>query len=88
MTRRKHKSSTYASQVPWLIGRRATRQAILNRIYCYKDAQGRSLPSAPYVFPNGQGNTAKFLHGKANSEKWEKEFGPIYRIWAGTTPEV
>ncbi|RKK65776.1 hypothetical protein BFJ69_g15989 [Fusarium oxysporum] len=36
---------------------------------------------------NGQGDAAKFLHGKENSVKWESEYGPIYRIWSGPNPE-
>ncbi|KAF2128306.1 cytochrome P450 monooxygenase [Dothidotthia symphoricarpi CBS 119687] len=47
-----------------------------------------ALPSAQYQFPNGQGDAAKFLHGSENSLLWQKQHGPIYRIWSGTTPEV
>ncbi|KAH8723135.1 cytochrome p450 monooxygenase GliC [Phaeosphaeriaceae sp. PMI808] len=47
-----------------------------------------ALPSARYQFPNGQGDAAKFLHGRENSLLWQKQHGPIYRIWSGTTPEV
>jgi hypothetical protein len=46
------------------------------------------FPTVPYRFPNGQGDAAKFLHGKENSVKWEREYGPLYRIWSGWTPEV
>ena len=49
---------------------------------------GRALPGPRYSFPNGQGDSAKFLHGKENSLKWESEHGSIYRIWSGMTPEV
>lgn len=46
------------------------------------------LPSVPYEFPNGQGDVAKFLNGKENGERWEKTYGPIYRIWSGMAPEI
>ncbi|KAF5615423.1 cytochrome P450 monooxygenase monooxygenase [Fusarium sp. NRRL 52700] len=49
---------------------------------------GKPFPSNRYWFPSGQGDAAKFLHGKENSVKWESEYGPIYRIWSGTNPEV
>ncbi|POR35290.1 Putative cytochrome P450 [Tolypocladium paradoxum] len=47
-----------------------------------------SLPSVPYRFPNGQGDAAKFLHGSENSLLWQRQYGSLYRIWSGTTPEV
>ena len=47
-----------------------------------------SLPTCPYRWPNGQGDVAKFLEGDKNSDLWEGQFGGIYRLWAGTTPEV
>ncbi len=31
---------------------------------------------------------AKFLEGGENSGIWEKQFGSLYRIWSGMTPEV
>ncbi|PSN69493.1 cytochrome P450 oxidoreductase GliC [Corynespora cassiicola Philippines] len=49
---------------------------------------GSYLPSLPYTFPNGQGNVEKFLHGRSNSAKWAREYGPLYRLWSGTTSEV
>ncbi|TVY22563.1 Cytochrome P450 monooxygenase [Lachnellula hyalina] len=66
---------------------------ILNVWLCWKHPiksteAGRSLPTVPYRFPNGQGDSAKFLYGKENSLKWEKKHGQIYRIWSGRTPEV
>jgi hypothetical protein len=48
----------------------------------------RSLPSCPYQWPNGQGDTGKFLDGIENSAVWEKEHGAVYRIWSGMNPEV
>ncbi|KAF3767987.1 cytochrome P450, partial [Cryphonectria parasitica EP155] len=47
-----------------------------------------SLPSLPYIFPNGQGNVEKFLRGRANSVKWECEYGGLYRLWSGMRGEV
>ena len=49
---------------------------------------GSKFPSNDYVWPNGQGDAAKFLHGQKNSEAWEASFGSIYRLWSGMTPEV
>ncbi|KAI0970898.1 cytochrome P450 [Xylaria arbuscula] len=47
-----------------------------------------SLPTCVYEFPNGQGDQAKFFHGRQNSEAWGKQYGSIYRLWSGTSPEV
>ncbi|PYI03212.1 cytochrome P450 monooxygenase, partial [Aspergillus sclerotiicarbonarius CBS 121057] len=46
------------------------------------------LPTLPYQWPDGQGDGAKFLHGQSNSERWERQFGAIYRLWSGMNPEV
>lgn len=60
---------------------------------CYQypvkhEEDGCTLPTCLYRWPNGQGDVAKFLQGGENSESWEKQFGQIYRIWSGMTPEV
>lgn len=47
-----------------------------------------SIPSCPYVWPNGQGDTAKFLHGIENSKDWREQYGGVYRIWSGMQPEM
>jgi hypothetical protein len=52
-----------------------------------RDGQ-RKLPSSSYQFPNGQGDTGKFLDGIENSALWEKKHGAVYRIWSGMNPEV
>jgi hypothetical protein len=52
-----------------------------------RDGQ-RRLPSCPYQWPNGQGDTGKFLDGIENSALWEKKYGAVYRIWSGMSPEV
>lgn len=49
---------------------------------------GTAFPSCEYVWPNGQGDAAKFLNGQKNSEAWEASFGAIYRLWSGMTSEV
>ncbi|KAL4913029.1 cytochrome P450 [Aspergillus aurantiobrunneus] len=49
---------------------------------------GQPLPGRPYRWPNGQGDTGKFLDGIENRDNWSKAHGQIYRIWAGTKPEV
>jgi gliotoxin/aspirochlorine/mycotoxins biosynthesis cytochrome P450 monooxygenase len=46
------------------------------------------LPTCRYQWPNGQGDSAKFLEGGQNSDIWGKQFGSLYRIWSGMTPEV
>ncbi|MCJ1248061.1 hypothetical protein MMC30_005276 [Trapelia coarctata] len=57
--------------------------------YPIKDQTGKhSLPTSPYTWPNGQGDTGKFLEGVENSQIWEKSNGQIYRIWSGTKGEV
>ncbi|PVI02655.1 cytochrome P450 [Periconia macrospinosa] len=48
----------------------------------------QSIPTCAYIFPNGQGDVAKFLEGEKNSKSWGDEHGGIYRIWSGTTPEI
>ncbi|KAL5356679.1 cytochrome P450 [Aspergillus floccosus] len=49
---------------------------------------GQPIPGRSYRWPNGQGDEGKFLDGIENRARWAKEHGRIYRIWAGTTPEV
>ncbi|KAI1208208.1 putative cytochrome P450 oxidoreductase GliC-like protein [Annulohypoxylon truncatum] len=62
---------------------------VLRSCYPIKHVEnGRDLPSLPYVFPNGQGNTEKFLHGRTKSANWEREYGGLYRLWAGIKGEV
>ncbi|KAF1938011.1 cytochrome p450 monooxygenase GliC [Clathrospora elynae] len=63
--------------------------AYLSRRHAWKNIDdGSKFPSCEYVWPNGQGDAAKFLHGQRNSETWEASFGAIYRLWSGMTPEV
>ncbi|KAI1359996.1 putative cytochrome P450 oxidoreductase GliC-like protein [Xylaria arbuscula] len=50
--------------------------------------QSMNLPTLPYHFPNGQGNVEKFLKGRKNSEKWEREYGSLYRLWSGMKGEI
>ncbi|KAF5581616.1 cytochrome P450 monooxygenase monooxygenase [Fusarium pseudocircinatum] len=65
------------------------REAFLSRLHQVRDVgAGKPFPSNRYWFPGGQGDAAKFLHGKENSVKWEAEYGPIYRVWSGPNPEV
>lgn len=47
-----------------------------------------SIPGCDYVFPNGQGNVAKFYNGEKTSKEWRSQYGPVYRIWNGTRPEM
>lgn len=46
------------------------------------------MPSLPYVWPNGTGDTEKFVKGPRNSLIWRSQYGGIYRLWSGSTPEV
>ncbi|TVY44881.1 Cytochrome P450 monooxygenase [Lachnellula subtilissima] len=62
---------------------------ILLRYYPIKHVErATNLPFLPYIFPNGQGNVEKFLRGRANSAKWENEYGGLYRLWSGMNGEV
>ncbi|KAM0545776.1 hypothetical protein ACHAPJ_011200 [Fusarium lateritium] len=66
-----------------------TLNAVLSRLHQVIHVETcEPLPSATYLFPNGQGDTAKFLHGKENSVEWQSQFGSIYRIWSGAKPEI
>lgn len=48
----------------------------------------QNLPTLPFVWPNGQGNVEKYLHGRENSVRWGAEYGSIYRIWSGFHGEI
>ncbi|KAI8938366.1 hypothetical protein NX059_004261 [Plenodomus lindquistii] len=57
--------------------------------YPIKSADGhQSLPTLPFIWPNGQGNVEKYLRGRENSVKWGAEYGSIYRIWSGFHGEI
>ncbi|KAL3459736.1 cytochrome P450 [Aspergillus heterothallicus] len=49
---------------------------------------GRPLSGRPYQWPNGQGDVDKFIDGIENRDKWAREHGQIYRVWAGMKPEI
>ncbi|KZF25220.1 cytochrome P450 monooxygenase GliC2 [Xylona heveae TC161] len=62
--------------------------AFLKLLYKIRAAEGGSLLDGPnYSWPNGQ-MVEKFLQARTKSWEWEKKYGKIYRIWAGTVPEV
>ncbi|CZT16511.1 related to trichodiene oxygenase cytochrome P450 [Ramularia collo-cygni] len=46
------------------------------------------LPSCSYRWPNGQGDTGKFMDGIQNSAKWEEQYGSVYRLWSGFSSEI
>lgn len=48
----------------------------------------KSIPTCPYIWPDGQGDVAKFLEGEQKSNDWAEGFGKVYRIWSGMTPEM
>ncbi|KAK4153858.1 cytochrome P450 [Chaetomidium leptoderma] len=52
-----------------------------------KDAQNTGIPGPNWKPFDGQ-TLEKFLDGKARTEEWQRCYGPIYRIWSGTTPEI
>ena len=52
------------------------------------DEGRKEIPTVPYRWPDGQGDAGKFLDGIENSELWAKQYGQVYRIWSGTTPEM
>ncbi|KAF5562358.1 cytochrome P450 monooxygenase monooxygenase [Fusarium napiforme] len=75
--------------VPMTHGLHDLAAAFLSSLHQVRDVgAGKPFPSNKYRFPGGQGDAAKFLHGKENSVRWESEYGPIYRIWSGPNPEV
>ncbi|RJE25395.1 Cytochrome P450 [Aspergillus sclerotialis] len=59
-----------------------------NRYAVHHIEDKSALPGCQYQWPNGQGDEAKFKSGKENSEQWGEEYGGIYRIWSGSTPEI
>ncbi|THC96849.1 hypothetical protein EYZ11_003673 [Aspergillus tanneri] len=46
----------------------------------HKDRR-KKIPSCRYVWPNGQGDTAKFLDGIENSGTWEKQNGSLQAVF-------
>ncbi|KAF4537676.1 Cytochrome p450 monooxygenase [Lasiodiplodia theobromae] len=62
--------------------------AIVSRLHFIPSIEdGKNIRGPAYKFPNG--NTKdKFLRGRENSYAWNEKYGSIYRIWAGSTPEV
>lgn len=64
-------------------------QAYLQFRYPIRHADtGSSIPGPLYSWPDGQGDTEKYVHGRDKSEQWQAQYGNVYRIWAGMTPEV
>ncbi|KAI1458185.1 putative cytochrome P450 oxidoreductase GliC-like protein [Annulohypoxylon moriforme] len=81
------RNQTVKTQLTYLLSRAI--DIVLRNRYQIKHVENRSdLPSLPYIFPNGQGNTEKFLHGRVKSAKWESEYGGLYRLWSGIKGEV
>ncbi|KAH8706138.1 cytochrome P450, partial [Phaeosphaeriaceae sp. PMI808] len=57
--------------------------------YPIKSVDGQeTLPTLPFVWPNGQGNVEKYLRGRENSAQWGAQYGPLYRIWSGFHGEI
>ncbi|QPH11341.1 hypothetical protein C2857_003059 [Epichloe festucae Fl1] len=51
-----------------------------------RDSQGSQIPGPHWQWLNGQ-TLDKFLNGREKAREWQG-FGPIYRIWACSKPEV
>ncbi|OCK77280.1 cytochrome P450 [Lepidopterella palustris CBS 459.81] len=49
-------------------------------------SNGKSISGPRWTIPNGQ-VIDKLLNGAQKSTEWRK-FGPVYRIWAGSYPEI
>lgn len=47
---------------------------------------GKQISGPRWQYPNGT-VFERFVNGRVNSEKWRK-YGPVYRIWSGTHPEM
>lgn len=47
-----------------------------------------TVPTCSYIWPDGQGDQAKFFKGRESSEAWGIQHGSIYRIWSGMSAEV
>lgn len=64
-------------------------KAYLQFRYPIKHAEtGRPIPGPAYVWPDGQGDAGKYIFGRDNSAQWQAQYGNVYRLWAGMTPEV
>ncbi|KAF7936254.1 uncharacterized protein EAE98_002473 [Botrytis deweyae] len=60
--------------------------AILAIVYKIVDSQGQKIPGPSWEWPHGQ-FVDKFIDGKSKSSLWYG-YGPVYRIWCRTIPEV
>ncbi|OJD30436.1 cytochrome p450 oxidoreductase [Diplodia corticola] len=62
--------------------------AIVSRICFIPSVEnGKNIKGPAYTFPDGQMKD-KFFRGREMSYAWSEKYGSIYRIWAGSTPEV
>ncbi|KAL1599502.1 hypothetical protein SLS60_007305 [Paraconiothyrium brasiliense] len=61
-------------------------QFYLRNIDPIRDTAGRTITGPGWLCPNGH-MTVKFTQGELCSRNW-RQFGSVYRIWAGTTPEI
>ncbi|KAK0739370.1 cytochrome P450 [Apiosordaria backusii] len=60
---------------------------LLVLLHPVKDSQNVSIPGPNWKSYDGQ-LLEKFLDGKARAQEWQHCYGPTYRIWSGTTPEI
>ncbi|KAL1640185.1 hypothetical protein SLS58_007136 [Diplodia intermedia] len=62
--------------------------AIVSWLYFIPSIEnGKNIKGPAYTFPDGQ-TKDKFFRGREMSHAWSEKHGSIYRIWAGSTPEV
>lgn len=61
-------------------------QKLLQALNPVHDSLGKGISGPRWQYLNGQ-TLDKFLDGRKKVQEWQK-YGPVYRIWAGTTPEM
>ncbi|KAI0390334.1 putative cytochrome P450 monooxygenase [Xylariaceae sp. FL0594] len=78
-------SKTLNNFLSWVLNRYL---AIKYPIFAVDSSQVTPIPSCAYTWPDGQGDTAKFLSGEKHRKDWARVLGVVYRIWSGLTPEI
>nr|BAZ95825.1 P450 cpaC [Curvularia pallescens] len=48
---------------------------------------GKQISGPKWQYPNGS-VIERFINGGEVSEQWQKKYGPVYRVWSGTHPEI
>ncbi|KAG6039050.1 hypothetical protein E4U19_007548 [Claviceps sp. Clav32 group G5] len=68
----------------WMIESIVTK--LLQALNPVHDSLGKGIAGPRWQYLNGQ-TLDKFLNGREKVQEWQK-YGSVYRIWAGTTPEI